>query len=304
VRCRSAPARPAASPSSTRSTRRRPDVELLRQPVPRRRERRDDRPARTSGRRVTSGAITAAYAAEATEASDNAPTLAQPDIIVEKAQAFVPFSIELGQDWGSAGRDGGLLQDAKDDLEATKFALGAGHGSTEPKGIITGATATSRPAAPARSRSPTSTSCSRRSRAVPAARAVDGNLFTIDKIRQFDTAGGSGVWLDNDGSDGTRGLGPGRPRPARSVGRTRSCSAAGFWESTAMASALTTGSKILVDRRLAVLRDRRPGRHGHRGPAAAARRQPPPDRPARAVRVLAQLVRRAVGAAFQVLVTG
>jgi predicted phage gp36 major capsid-like protein len=88
---------------------------------------------------VTSGAITASRVrAEATEASDNAPTLAQPDIIVEQAQAFVPFSIELGQDWGALQSEMAmLLQDAKDDLEATKFALGAGHGSHEPKGIIT-----------------------------------------------------------------------------------------------------------------------------------------------------------------------
>jgi predicted phage gp36 major capsid-like protein len=29
---------------------------------------------------------------------------------------------------------------------------------------------------------------------------VGGNLFTFDKVRQFDTAGGSGVWQDRTGS--------------------------------------------------------------------------------------------------------
>ena len=50
---------------------------------------------------LTSGAITAAYAAEATEASDNAPTLAQPDIIVETAKkgfkgAIKTFGLNAG----------------------------------------------------------------------------------------------------------------------------------------------------------------------------------------------------------------
>jgi HK97 family phage major capsid protein len=199
---------------------------------------------------LTSGAITAAYAAEATQASDNAPTLAQPDIIVEKAQAFVPFSIELGEDWdqlqAAMAQD---LSDAKDDLEATKFALGAGHGSTEPKGIITAATATTSAggsgafaiadlykvfeAVPPRFR--------------PRAQWVS-NLFTIDKVRQFDTAGGSGVWVDNMGAGGTRGLGP----AVDAQGAGQNGSAAGkvfgrnWWENSAMASVLTTGTKILV----------------------------------------------------------
>jgi HK97 family phage major capsid protein len=212
---------------------------------------------------VTAGAVTAAYAAEATQASDNAPTLAQPDIIVEKAQAFIPFSIELGEDW--AGLQAAMameLSDAKDDLEATKFAVGAGHGSTEPKGIITGATATTTAggsaafaiadlykvfeALPPRFR--------------PRAQWV-GNLFTWDKVRQFDTAGGSGVWVDAFGVGGGRGLTP-------AVGGLDSgqvTASAGplllgkpVWEATAMASALTTGQKILVigDFRYFVIVDR------------------------------------------------
>jgi hypothetical protein len=78
----------------------------------------------------------AAYAAEATEASDNAPTVAQPTISTEKAQAFVPFSIEVGMDWnGLQAEMAGLLQDAKDDLEATAFATGSG--TNEPQGVLT-----------------------------------------------------------------------------------------------------------------------------------------------------------------------
>jgi HK97 family phage major capsid protein len=214
-------------------------------------------------RALTSGAITAAYAAEATQASDNAPTLAQPDLTVDKAQAFVPFSIELGEDWGALEAEmGGLLSDAKDDLEATKFAVGAGHGSNEPKGLITAATATTTAggsgafaiadlykvfeALPPRFR--------------PRAQWV-GNLFTFDKVRQFDTAGGSGVWVDNDGVGAVRGLGPGvggeglGGNPVMIAPKLLGRNA---WEATAMASVLTTGSKILAigDFRYFVIIDR------------------------------------------------
>jgi HK97 family phage major capsid protein len=213
---------------------------------------------------LTSGAITAAYAAEATQSSDNAPTLAQPDLIVDKAQAFVPFSIELGQDWDQLQEAMAMdLSDAKDDLEATKFAVGAGHGSNEPKGIITGATNTTTAggaaafaiadlykvfeAVPPRFR--------------PRAQWAS-NLFIIDKIRQFDTAGGSGVWVDGfNSADPVRGLGVAAdaagagvvtaPLVPKLLGRN-------FWESTAMSSALTTGQKILVvgDWRYFVIVDR------------------------------------------------
>ncbi len=85
--------------------------------------------------------VTAAYAAEGTEASDNSPVLAQPDLFTERAQAFVPFSFEIGQDWPQLQQDlMRLFADAKDVLEATKFLSGAGHGSNEPAGILGGVT--------------------------------------------------------------------------------------------------------------------------------------------------------------------
>lgn len=145
---------------------------------------------------VTSGAITAAYTAEATEASDNTPTLLQPTINVEKAQAFVPFSIEVDQDWSAVQAEmATLFADAKDDLEATKFALGAGHGSNEPQGVLVGGTtaidtATAsvfadddlysvEEALPPRFR--------------PRAQWI-ANRAVYNKVRQFDTYGGAMLW--------------------------------------------------------------------------------------------------------------
>ena len=88
---------------------------------------------------VTAGAVTAAYQAEATPTTDSSPTLGQIVISTERASSFIPFSIEIGQDWGSLQSEmARLLSDAKDVLEATKFTLGSG--TNEPFGVVTGAT--------------------------------------------------------------------------------------------------------------------------------------------------------------------
>jgi HK97 family phage major capsid protein len=92
---------------------------------------------------VTSDGVTAAYAAEATEVGDNSPTLAQPTVRAEKAQAFIPFSIELSQDWGSLQSElGRLFADARDNLDATMFLTGSG--TNQPSGVLTGLTTTQR----------------------------------------------------------------------------------------------------------------------------------------------------------------
>ena len=94
-------------------------------------------------RGLTAGAVVASYGPEGTEASDNSPNLAQPDVFVEKAQSFIPYSIEIGMDWnGLQAAIAKLIGDAKDVVEGNKFTLGAGHGSNEPSGLITGSTNT------------------------------------------------------------------------------------------------------------------------------------------------------------------
>jgi HK97 family phage major capsid protein len=89
-------------------------------------------------RLVTSDGVIAQYQAEAAEAIDNSPVLAQPTLIAQRATSFVPFSFEVDQDWSSVAAElAQLIADAKDVLEATKFLLGAGSGSSEPVGILT-----------------------------------------------------------------------------------------------------------------------------------------------------------------------
>jgi HK97 family phage major capsid protein len=145
-------------------------------------------------RGVSSGSITASYAAEATETTDNSPTLAQPTISTEKAQAFIPFSIEVGMDWpGLEAELGRLLQDSKDELEATKFTSGTG--TNEPFGVLVGTTNTVNAAA-----GQTFTIANLYAllnalapRYQPRAAFV-GNLQVTNRIRQFDTAGGANLW--------------------------------------------------------------------------------------------------------------
>lgn len=192
-------------------------------------------------RGVSSAGITAAYAAENTEAGDNAPTLAQPTVSTEKAQAFIPFSIEIGMDWGGLQTEmARLLQDAKDELEASKFATGTG--TNEPQGVITGATSTVSPAT--------------------GGAFVIGDLDTIEaalgarfrprssfvlnraiaqKIRHFDTAGGSAVW--NQGVQLQQGLQNQVPTPGNYGATVLGYPA---YESSAMASTVTTGSKAVI----------------------------------------------------------
>lgn len=188
-------------------------------------------------RGTTSAGITAAYAAEATASSDNSPTLAQPTISTEKAQAFVPFSIELGMDWSSIESDLARdLGDAKDELEASKFATGSG--TNEPAGLITGATNTITAGGVA---SFAVADVYKLEEGVPARyrprSVVFGNRFTYNKVRQFDTGGGASLWiylaagLNNQPNGGNTG--------AQLIGYPA-------YESSAMASALTTGSKILA----------------------------------------------------------
>jgi HK97 family phage major capsid protein len=86
-------------------------------------------------RGVSSDGVIAGFGAEATEATDNSPTLVQPSLTTQKGFAFIPFSFEFGQDYPGAQQElVGLLTDAKLVVEATKFLLG--NGTTEPGGLL------------------------------------------------------------------------------------------------------------------------------------------------------------------------
>jgi HK97 family phage major capsid protein len=71
-------------------------------------------------RLVTSDGVVAQYQAEAAEAIDNSPVLAQPDLIVNRATSFIPFSFEVGMSWTDLLQElAQMIADSKDVLEAT-----------------------------------------------------------------------------------------------------------------------------------------------------------------------------------------
>lgn len=93
-------------------------------------------------RGLTSAGVTATRRSEAAESGDNSPTLAQPTVKAERVDVFVPFSIELQQDWGAMSTElARMIQDAKDAEEAASFTTGDGN-APNANGLITGATLT------------------------------------------------------------------------------------------------------------------------------------------------------------------
>jgi HK97 family phage major capsid protein len=183
-------------------------------------------------RQATSGAMVASYATEALQATDNSPTLGQPILKPARAQAFAPVSMELAEDWAAIPDQlGALIQSARDDLEATKFTLGSG--SSEPEGLLTGATNTTatggagafafadlfllEQALPARFR---------------AGAQWIANKTIWNLAARFNTAGGAAVWAPALQSGDTSNTGYAILNyPAN--------------ENTAMVTTTTTGSKII-----------------------------------------------------------
>jgi HK97 family phage major capsid protein len=93
---------------------------------------------------VSAAGVVWSFDAEGTAVSDDSITLAQPSVTVYTARGFVPYTIEVEQDWaGFSSEMARLMAAGYDELLADKFARGSGTG--EPQGVITAldATATS-----------------------------------------------------------------------------------------------------------------------------------------------------------------
>lgn len=160
---------------------------------------------------VSAGETSFSWDAEGAESSDDASTFAQPTITCFKGVGFVPISEEALQDEANVSAAvGELLASGKDTLEAVAFATGGG--SSAPRGIVTAAVADTTPI----------TSITTDTFAIADVYALQGalaakyrangswlaNNLTYNLIRQFDTAGGAGLW-ERIGAD----------RPAQLMGR-------------------------------------------------------------------------------------
>ncbi len=185
---------------------------------------------------ITSAGISVSRAAEAAEASDNSPTIAQPTATPTRVQGFVPFSFEIDQDWSQMRSELAMMFDeAKDVEESTSFTTGSGV-DPNPEGFITGIFAVGG--------SVVALGAAGTLAAADLYKPVDGlpprhvanaswmaNKGFYNKVRQLDTAGGANLWARL-----TEG------RPARLIDYP-------VYEASAMANAsdiTTSGIKLAV----------------------------------------------------------
>jgi HK97 family phage major capsid protein len=194
----------------------------------------------TTWQGVSSAGVTATYTPEGTEATDAAPTLVQPTATPVKCQVTIPFSIEVGADWGTMQQDVAvLIQDAKDDVEATKFTSGSG--TNEPQGVVTGATnlVTTAGTAAFVVADLYSLQAALPPRFRPRSQFV-GNLATYNAVRAFDTGGGGALWVQLQSPVASEGVATPGNIPPLLLGRPA-------WEDSALAATPTTSaSKTLV----------------------------------------------------------
>lgn len=180
---------------------------------------------------ITSAGITVTRSAESAEAADGGPTLAQPVIRPTRVTGFVPFSIELDQDWGMMRSEmTRLLGDAKDQEENSSFVLGNGT-PPNPGGIVTTLNVSSQVATLTAASFAAGDVYGLESAIAPRFRgnaSFMANKGVYNRIRQFDTAGGAQLW---------ERIGNGQP--AELLGYEA-------YEATAMVTTLTTNSLILL----------------------------------------------------------
>jgi HK97 family phage major capsid protein len=164
---------------------------------------------------VSSGAVSWSYDAEAAEVSDDSTTFAQPTVPIYKAAGFVPISIEAIADAQNVAQEvGTLLAFGRDVLESAAFATGSG--SAQPTGIVTALVAASTPIVNSAGSNTFAladvyalhSALPARYRNMPSTGWLANNL-TYNLVRQFDTAGGNGLWAQL--GDGT---------PARLLNKT------------------------------------------------------------------------------------
>jgi len=93
---------------------------------------------------LSSAGVSWKYDAEAAPSTDNSPTIAQPAVPTHRADGFIPFSIEVGQDWpGFAQHMSDMLGSGYDELLADKLTTGTG--ANLPTGIVPALTGQTNP---------------------------------------------------------------------------------------------------------------------------------------------------------------
>ena len=178
---------------------------------------------------VSSAGVTANWLGEGGVVTDNTPSFGQIVITPQKAAAWIFGSVEAISDTDFASQLPAVIADAQAVIENTAFSVGTGTG--QPKGVVTAAT-TSVATAVAATFSIADVYALQQA-LPPRARngrlpAVVANVAIINKMRQFDTAGGASYWTNL-----------GQAGPPEVLGLRLA-------EASGMVNTTTTGSKIAV----------------------------------------------------------
>jgi len=90
---------------------------------------------------ISAAGVSWSFDSEGTAVSDDMITIAQPSVTVFTARGFIPYSLEIGQDWPDfQGEMARLLATGYDELLINKFSTG--NGTSEPRGVLTAINAT------------------------------------------------------------------------------------------------------------------------------------------------------------------
>lgn len=146
---------------------------------------------------ISTAGVTGSWDAEAAEVSDDAPTLAQPQVPVYKGAIFVPISFEAREDESNvAGEVARMIAFEKDRMESVAFVTGTGVG--EPTGIITALTGTASIIASATADTFALADVYALDSSLPARYAANASWVAhrgvANLVRRFDTNGGAALW--------------------------------------------------------------------------------------------------------------
>ncbi|WP_320069761.1 phage major capsid protein [Micromonospora sp. RTGN7] len=176
---------------------------------------------------VTSAGVTSNWTDEGAEVADNSPTFGPKKITPKRADTWIDGTYEVLADSGFASELGRLVADAKARHEGAAFAT-ANVGASRPRGVVaavaavSGSLVASATAGAFAQADVYAVADALRPRDAANATWL-ANKRIYNKIRQFDTAGGSAFWAN---------LGMGRPnellgQPAREASTMTSTIAAG-----------------------------------------------------------------------------
>lgn len=160
---------------------------------------RDGSPANAIDASQTPGEI--GRQSELDEAADGSFYLEQPTVRVVRVQGFVPFSIEIEQDWGGLRSEiTRMLADAKGREENESFVLGDGTGTPPQPGGVIGSLPAGSKVTPTTAETFAAADIYKVKNALaPRWRGNAqwlANIDIYDRIRQFDTAGGGNFWTN------------------------------------------------------------------------------------------------------------